>query len=43
MDENLEWMQKLGDAFLEQQAAVMSTVQALRAKAKAERQSQVLA
>ncbi len=35
MDENLEWMQKLGDAFLEQQPAVMSTVQSLRAKAKA--------
>jgi Protein of unknown function (DUF3300) len=35
MDENIEWMKQLGDAFLEQQAAVMDTVQALRAKAQA--------
>ena len=35
MDENLEWMQKLGDAFLAQQPDVMTTVQALRAKAEA--------
>jgi hypothetical protein len=33
MNDNLEWMQKLGDAFLAQQADVMTTVQALRAKA----------
>lgn len=35
MDEKLDWMQKLGDAFLAQQAAVMDTVQALRARAQA--------
>lgn len=35
MSENLSWMQKLGDAFLADQKAVMSTVQSLRAKAKA--------
>ena len=35
MNDNLEWMQKLGDAFLAQQADVMATVQALRAKASA--------
>lgn len=35
MDANLGWMQRLGDAFLEQQADVMSTVQALRTKAHA--------
>jgi hypothetical protein len=33
MNDNLEWMQKLGDAFLAQQEDVMKTVQALRAKA----------
>lgn len=35
MDANLEWTQKLGDAFLAQQPAVMATVQALRARAQA--------
>ena len=35
MDENLSWTQKLGDAFLAQQQAVMDTVQTLRAKADA--------
>jgi len=35
MDDQLAWTQKLGDAFLAQQAAVMDTVQALRAKAQA--------
>jgi len=35
MNDNLEWMQKLGDAFLAQQQDVMTTVQALRAKAAA--------
>jgi hypothetical protein len=35
MDENLEWTEKLGDAFLAQQSDVMDTVQALRAKAQA--------
>lgn len=34
MSEKLEWTQKLGDAFLGQQKAVMETVQKLRAKAK---------
>lgn len=33
MNEQLEWTQKLGDAFLGQQQAVMDTVQVLRAKA----------
>jgi hypothetical protein len=33
MDEKLDWTQKLGDAFLAQQAAVMDTVQSLRQKA----------
>ena len=36
MGENLGWTQKLGDALLADQAAVMSTVQALRAKAQAQ-------
>ncbi|TAK67929.1 MAG: DUF3300 domain-containing protein [Betaproteobacteria bacterium] len=36
MDENPQWTQALGDAFLEQQSQVMDTVQALRRKAKAE-------
>ena len=36
MDEKLDWTQKLGDAFLAQQAEVMAAVQRLRAKAKAE-------
>jgi len=35
MNENLSWTQKLGDAFLAQQQAVMDTVQTLRAKADA--------
>jgi hypothetical protein len=33
MNENLEWTQRLGDAFLVDQARVMDTVQALREKA----------
>jgi uncharacterized membrane protein YgcG len=36
MNENLGWSQKLGDAFLADQPAVMATVQALRAKAQAQ-------
>ncbi|HSD96759.1 MAG TPA: DUF3300 domain-containing protein, partial [Sulfuricaulis sp.] len=35
MNDKLDWTQKLGDAFLAQQKEVMSTVQTLRAKAKA--------
>lgn len=35
MSDNLEWTQKLGDAFLAQQQDVMNTVQSLRAKADA--------
>lgn len=35
MSEKLEWTQKLGDAFLAQQKAVMDTIQSLRAKAQA--------
>ena len=35
MDTKIDWAQKLGDAFLAQQAQVMQTVQALRAKASA--------
>ena len=35
MNENLDWMQKLGDAFLAQQQDVMDTVQGLRARADA--------
>jgi uncharacterized membrane protein YgcG len=34
MNEKLDWMQKLGDAFLAQQQDVMNTVQALRKKAQ---------
>lgn len=34
LSEKLDWTQKIGDAFIGQQAQVMSTVQALRAKAK---------
>lgn len=34
MNENLEWTQKLGDAFLAQQKQVMDTVQNLRKKAQ---------
>ncbi len=36
MDAKLEWTQKLGDAFLAQQKAVMDSVQRLRARAQAE-------
>jgi uncharacterized membrane protein YgcG len=36
MSQKLDWTQKLGDAFLAQQADVMATAQALRAKALAE-------
>lgn len=36
MDEQIEWTQKLGDAFLAQQADLMSAVQRLRAKAQKE-------
>ena len=35
MNEKLDWTQKLGDAFLEQQKAVMDTIQSLREKAQA--------
>ena len=35
MNERLEWTQKLGDAFLDQQDEVMDTVQRLRARAQA--------
>ncbi|HRL77153.1 MAG TPA: DUF3300 domain-containing protein [Candidatus Accumulibacter phosphatis] len=35
MNDNLDWMQKLGDAFLAQQQDVMNTVQGLRARAEA--------
>ena len=34
MNENLEWTQKLGDAFLSQQKQVMDTIQMLRKKAQ---------
>ena len=37
MDDNLEWTEKLGDAFLAQQADVMDSVQRLRRNAKAAR------
>ena len=36
MDENLAWMQKIGDAFLSQQEDVFDMVQTLRAKAMKE-------
>ncbi len=36
MSDKLDWTQRLGDAFLAQQADVMDTVQALRRKAKAQ-------
>jgi len=36
LDEKIDWTQKLGDAFLAQQAELMDSVQRLRAKAKAE-------
>jgi Protein of unknown function (DUF3300) len=35
MDEKLDWMERLGDAFLSQQQQVMDTVQQLRQKAQA--------
>src|SRR5574337_1457633 len=35
MDANLDWTQRLGDAFLAQQSVVMATVQSLRARARA--------
>lgn len=35
MDRNLEWTQRLGDAFLSQEAQLMDTVQALRQRAYA--------
>ena len=35
MDEKLDWMERLGDAFLSQQQQVMDAVQALRQKAQA--------
>ena len=35
MSERLEWTQKLGDAFLDQEDEVMDTVQKLRARAQA--------
>ena len=35
MSEKLDWTQKLGDAFLAQEKAVMGTIQSLRAKAQA--------
>jgi uncharacterized membrane protein YgcG len=35
MNEKLDWTQKLGDAFLAQQADILKTTQALRAKAQA--------
>ena len=36
MNEKLDWMQRLGDAFLVDQQRVMDTVQALRARAQAQ-------
>lgn len=35
MDSNLEWTERIGDAFLAQQAAVMDSIQRLRAQASA--------
>jgi len=35
MDENLAWTQQLGDAFIQQPAEVMTTIQRLRARARA--------
>src|SRR5262249_56161612 len=35
MSDKLEWTQKLGDAFLADQKAVLDTIQSLRAKAQA--------
>ncbi|MBC3863371.1 DUF3300 domain-containing protein [Undibacterium jejuense] len=49
MEQNLPWMQQLGDAFLGQQQAVMDTVQELRSKAsqaghlRSDQQEQVIA
>ena len=37
MDEHLDWTTKLGEAFLDQQAGVMASVQELRARAYAQR------
>jgi hypothetical protein len=34
MDDHLDWMQKLGDAFLAQQNEVMDSVQRLRRQAE---------
>jgi Protein of unknown function (DUF3300) len=34
MDDRLDWMQKLGDAFLSQQNEVMDSVQRLRRQAE---------
>jgi hypothetical protein len=34
MNENLEWMQKVGDAFLAQEKEVMDTIEMLRKKAQ---------
>src|SRR5262249_40654527 len=36
MDEKLDWMQKLGDAFLAQRKETMDAIQRLRARAQAE-------
>jgi hypothetical protein len=36
MDEKLDWMQKLGDAFLDQKKETMDAIQRLRARAQAE-------
>ena len=41
MDQNIEWTERLGDAFLGQQSQVMDTVQRLRQKAQQARQSEV--
>src|SRR5262249_28144429 len=35
MSQNLDWTKDMGDAFLDQQAAIMQAVQAMRAKAAA--------
>lgn len=35
MDENLEWTKQLGEAFMQQPAAVMTAIQRVRARAKA--------
>ncbi len=41
MDENLQWTQLLGDAFLDQQSQVLDTVQSLRRKALEEDGSRI--